>query len=184
VVTHHTDSTATVQAAEERGKYAIAYHSDMSKFAPKAHLAAVTHHWGKQYTEEARAVLNNTWRTHAVWGGIKDGMVKLEGWGPTVSADVKELVQSRQQAIVAGKLTPFDAPLKDNQGKVRLSKGSLTDEELSKMDYYVEGVVGRGQASNNLHSPVVAKKRPHAHSSMRPFFEGVFFSKNGDYHPG
>jgi basic membrane protein A len=143
VVTHHTDSTATVQAAEARGKYAIAYHSDMSKFAPKAHLAAVTHHWGKQYTEEAQAVLNNTWKTHAVWGGIKDGMVKIEGWGSAVPADVKELVQSRQEAIVSGKLTPFDAPLKDNQGKVRLAKGSLTDEELNKMDYYVEGVVGR-----------------------------------------
>lgn len=143
VITHHTDSTAVVQAAEERGRYAIAYHSDMSRFGPTAHLAAVTHHWGKQYITEAQAVLDNSWKTHAVWGGIKDGMVKLEGWGQAVPADVKELVLAHEKQIVAGKLTPFDAPVKDNKGKVRLAKGSLSDAELSRMDYYVEGVVGR-----------------------------------------
>ena len=43
IVTHHTDSTAVVQAAEEKGKYAFGYHSDMSKYGPKAHLTATTH---------------------------------------------------------------------------------------------------------------------------------------------
>lgn len=143
VITHHTDSTAVVQAAEERGRYAIAYHSDMSKFAPKAHLAAVTHHWGPQYLSEAQAVLNNNWKTHAVWGGIKDGMVRLEGWGPSVPAEVKDVVLAREKDIVSGRLTPFDAPVKDNQGQMRLTKGSLSDAELNRMDYYVEGIVGR-----------------------------------------
>ncbi len=35
IVTHHTDSTAVVQAAEEKGKYAFGYHSDMSKYGPE-----------------------------------------------------------------------------------------------------------------------------------------------------
>ena len=47
VLTHHTDSTAVVQTAEEKGKYAFAYHSDMSKYGPKAQLSATTHHWGE-----------------------------------------------------------------------------------------------------------------------------------------
>ncbi|TMH97905.1 MAG: BMP family ABC transporter substrate-binding protein, partial [Betaproteobacteria bacterium] len=46
VVTHHTDSTAVVQAAEEKGKYAFGYHSDMSKYGAHAHLTATTHQWG------------------------------------------------------------------------------------------------------------------------------------------
>src|SRR5512140_3001611 len=50
VVTHHTDSTATVAAAEEKGKMAIAYHSNMAKYGPNAQRAAVTHHWGENYT--------------------------------------------------------------------------------------------------------------------------------------
>src|SRR5262244_206512 len=42
VLTHHTDSTAVVQAAEAKKIYAIGYHSDMSKYGPNAHLTAVT----------------------------------------------------------------------------------------------------------------------------------------------
>src|SRR5205807_1981430 len=49
VLTHHTDSTAVVQAAEEKGKYAFGYHSDMSKYGPKAELSATTHQWGAFY---------------------------------------------------------------------------------------------------------------------------------------
>ena len=38
----------------------------------------------------------------------------------------------------------FTGPLKDNTGKERLAAGKvMSDAELSKMDYYVEGVVGK-----------------------------------------
>ena len=47
VLTHHTDSTATVQAAEAKQVYAIAYHSDMTKYGPHAQLTAVTHVWDR-----------------------------------------------------------------------------------------------------------------------------------------
>ena len=79
VVTHHTDSTATVAVAEEKGKMAIAYHSDMRKFGPNAQLAAVTHHWGDYYTARAKAVMDGTWKVAPVWGGIKEGFFKLVG---------------------------------------------------------------------------------------------------------
>jgi basic membrane protein A and related proteins len=143
VVTHHTDSHATVQAAEEKGKFAVGYHSDMKKFGPKAQLAAVTHHWGDYYTKAAQQVVDGKWKSNSVWGGIKDGFVKLEAVNPAVPNDVKQLVAAAEKDIVAGKITPFDAPVKDNEGKVRLDKGALNDEALNKMDYYVEGVVGK-----------------------------------------
>ncbi|NML60423.1 BMP family ABC transporter substrate-binding protein [Massilia sp. RP-1-19] len=143
VVTHHTDSTAVVQAAQEKGKYAIAYHSDMSKFGPKSQLAAVTHHWGDYYTKQAKMVLDGTWKTSSTWGGIKDGMVKLEGISAAVPADVRKLVQEREKAMVAGTLNPFTGPIKDNAGKVRLATGTLDDAGLNKMDYFVEGVQGK-----------------------------------------
>ena len=142
VVTHHTDSTASVQVAEEKGKYAVAYHSDMKQFGPHAQLAAVTHHWDNYFTKEAQDVLNGTWKSDSTWGGIKAGMVALEGYGPAVPADVKQAVLAKQAEIVAGTLTPFDAPIKDNTGKVILDKGSLDDAGLNKMNYYVEGVAG------------------------------------------
>jgi len=143
VITHHTDSTAIVQAAEEKGKYAVSYHSDMKKFGAKAQLAAVTHHWGNLYTKHAQDVLDGKWKSGGVWGGIKEGMVKLEALNPSIPNDVKQLVAAKEKEIASGKLTPFDAPVKDNEGKVRLDKGSLSDDALNKMDYYVEGVSGK-----------------------------------------
>ncbi|HAT33449.1 MAG TPA: BMP family ABC transporter substrate-binding protein [Janthinobacterium sp.] len=143
VITHHTDSTAVVQAAEEKGKYAIAYHSDMKKYGAKAQLAAVTHHWGAYYTKQAQAVLDGKWKTSSTWGGIKDGMVELEDINPSVPADVRQFVLARQKDIVAGTLTPFTGPVKDNEGKVRLDKGTMSDDALNKMDYFVEGVSGK-----------------------------------------
>ncbi|WP_269499850.1 BMP family ABC transporter substrate-binding protein [Castellaniella sp. S9] len=143
IVTHHTDSTATVQAAEERGKYAIAYHSDMSKFGPKAQLGAVTHHWGPYFTKEVQSVLDGTWKSNQVWGGFKEGMVALEGFGPAVDDELKTFLKQQEDAIAAGTLNPFAAPIKDNEGKVRLADGALDDKGLNAMDYYVEGVVGK-----------------------------------------
>lgn len=143
VVTHHTDSTATVQAAEEKGLYAVAYHSDMSKFGQKAQIAAVTHHWGDYFTKEATDVLNGTWKSDSTWGGIKAGMAVLEGFGPDVSDEIKALVAEKQAEIVAGTLAPFAAPITDNQGKVQLETGVLDDDGLNKMNYYVQGVAGK-----------------------------------------
>jgi len=143
VVTHHTDSHAVVQAAEEKGKFAVAYHSDMKKFGPKAQLAAVTHHWGDYYTKAAQQVLDGKWKSTGVWGGIKDGFVKLEGMNASVPNDVKQLVAAAEKDIVSGKISPFDGPVKDNEGKVRHEKGAMTDDALNKMDFYVEGVQGK-----------------------------------------
>src|SRR5262249_48332468 len=57
VVMQHTDSTAPVQAAEAKGVYAIGYHSDMSKFGPKAHLVASTHNWTGYYQSVVEKVM-------------------------------------------------------------------------------------------------------------------------------
>ena len=144
VVTHHTDSTAVVQTAEEKGKYAIGYHSDMSKYGPNAQLTAVTHHWGNYYTKVAQTAIDGKWAQDNVWGGIKDGMIKLAPFNKVVPADVQAMVTKAEGEIAAGKLSPFTGPMKDNTGKERLAGGkAITDAELGKMDYYVEGVVGK-----------------------------------------
>jgi basic membrane protein A and related proteins len=143
VVTHHTDSTATVAAAEEKGKMAIAYHSDMRKFGPNAQLAAVTHHWGDYYTTRARAVMDGTWTVKHVWGGIREGFIKLEGLSDKLPKDLVDDVKKREDAIRSGSLHPFTGPIQSNDGKEVIASGALTDEQLGKMDYYVAGVLGK-----------------------------------------
>ena len=144
VLTHHTDSTAAVQTAEAKKVYAIGYHSDMSKYGPNAQLTAVTHHWGDYYTRVAQSVVDGKWQQDNVWGGIKDGMIKMAPFNKVVPPDVVALVRKSEGEIAAGKLNPFTGPMKTNDGKEVLAAGkTISDAELSKMDYYVEGVVGK-----------------------------------------
>ncbi len=144
VLTHHTDSTAVVQAADEKGAYAIGYHSDMSKYGPKAHLTAVTHHWGEFYTQIAREVIDKKWSSRDVWGGISAGMVNLAPMNPVVPPEVVALVEEREKAIKSGAFHPFQGPIMDQEGKVRIAAGTtISDADLSKMQWYVMGVLGK-----------------------------------------
>ena len=143
VLTHHTDSTAVVQAAEAKKIYAVAYHSDMSKYGPNAQITAVTHVWDAYYTRIAQSELDGKWTPDHIWGGIKEGMIQMGPFGKAVPKDVQDLEKKAEADIASGKLHPFTGPLKDNEGKVRLASGKITDDALSKMDYYVEGVQGK-----------------------------------------
>ena len=144
VIAHHTDSTAPTLAAEEKGVYSIGYHSDMSKYGPNAHLTASTHDWGDYYIATAKAVLDGNWKSRSVWSGIKEGMVKLAPLNKAVPKAVADLVAKSERAIADGSLHPFQGPVKDQDGKVRVAEGSaLSDKDLLGMDWYVEGVVGK-----------------------------------------
>jgi len=146
VIAFHTGSTAVMAAAQERGKLAIAYHSDMRKVAPDAQVVAVTHQWGGYYTERARAVLGGNWKSGNVWGGIKEGMIRVGDFGPKVPKPVQDEVLARQQDIASGRLKPFAtmaADVRDNEGHVVIGKGTaLTDAQILNMNWLVEGVQG------------------------------------------
>lgn len=144
VMTHHTDSTAVVAAAEEKGVYVIGYNSDMSKYGPKMHLTAVTHHWEKFYIDQIQQQLDNTWKPTNLWGGVKEGMVSLAPMNAAVPKEVVEKVEKAKAAIADGSLHPFAGPVLDQDGKETVAAGgNITDEALSKMDYYVKGVDGK-----------------------------------------
>jgi basic membrane protein A len=141
VLTHHTDSTAVVQAAEAKGKYAFGYHSDMSKYGPKAHLSATVHEWGDFYTRTMKAVIAGTWKPENVWGGFKDGMIRIAPMNPVIPKDVQAQVNVVIDKLKAGSFHPFTGPLKTQAGKEVLAAGKqMSDDEISKINYYVEGV--------------------------------------------
>lgn len=144
VIAFHTGSTAVMAAAQERGRMAVAYHSDMRKAGPEAQIVAVTHHWGDYYTQRARQVLEGGWRSGTVWGGVRDGMVRVGHFGPRVPQAVQEEVLARQKDLAAGKLRPFAGPIMSNDGRLIVPKGAaLSEERIAGMDFLVSGVVGR-----------------------------------------
>jgi basic membrane protein A and related proteins len=144
VISFHTASTAVMAAAQERGKLAIAYHSDMRKVAPDAQILAVTHQWADYYKRRTQAVLDGTWKSGNVWGGVKEGMIRVGWFGSKVPRGVQQEVLARQQDIAAGKLRPFAGPIADNQGKVVLAKGQvMNDQQILTMNFLVSGVQGK-----------------------------------------
>ena len=146
VVTFHTGSSAVMAAAQERGKMAIAYHSDMRSIAPEAQIAAVTHRWGDYYTARARAALDGSWKPGAVWGGVGAGMIRVGDFGPRVPLAVRTEVLAAQKAMARGKLQPFRATqtVYDNEGRAVIAKGeTLSDEKILGMNWLVAGVQGK-----------------------------------------
>jgi simple sugar transport system substrate-binding protein len=144
VIAFHTGSAAVMAAAQERGKMAVAYHSDMRKAGPDAQIVAVTHQWGEYYKRRAQAVLDGTWQTGNVWGGVKEGMIRVGDFGPKVPKVVQDEVMARQKDIASGKLRPFVGPILDNDGKEVLAKGqAMTDEQILSMNFLVWGVQGK-----------------------------------------
>jgi simple sugar transport system substrate-binding protein len=144
VIAFHTGSTAVMAAAQERGKMAVAYHSDMRQIGPDAQIIAVTHQWGDYYTARVRAVLSGSWTTGSVWGGIRDGMIRVGEFGPKVPKAVQDEILAQQKAVGSGQLLPFAGPITDNEGKLVLPAGqSLSDAQILNMNYLVQGVQGR-----------------------------------------
>ncbi len=144
VITHHTDSTAPVLVAEEKGVYAVAYHSDMSKYGPKAHLTATMHVWDKFYSKIAVDVLAGQWKSEQVWGGIKDGMIEIAELNSAIPLETQKLVVRTKAKIAFGQFHPFTGPIKAQDGTVVAEEGKvLTDEALLNMNYYVAGVQGQ-----------------------------------------
>lgn len=146
VIAFHTGSTAVMAAAQERGKMAVAYHSDMRRIGPDAQIVAVTHQWGAYYTARVRAVAAGTWKSGSVWGGVKDGMIRVGDFGATVPRAVQQEVLARQKDIAAGRVQPFHGrvAIRDNEGREQIAAGqTLSDAQILTMNWLVEGVSGR-----------------------------------------
>ena len=143
VLTQHTDSSAVIQLAEEKGIYAFGYNTDMSKFGQKAHLTSAINKWGKFYTDKALAVMTNTWKSQEVWDGIGQGMVDISPMNQEIPEDVQQLVNAKRDEFIQGTAHPFDGLVKDQKGVVRVPKGKvLEDQRQLAMDWYVEGIEG------------------------------------------
>jgi basic membrane protein A len=144
VIAFHTGSTAVMAAAQERGKMAVAYHSDMRKAGPDAQIVAVTHQWGDYYKRRTQAVLDGKWVSGNVWGGVKEGMIRVGDFGAKVPKAVQAEVLARQKDIASGKLKPFSGVIEDNEGRRVLAKGqAMTDEQILSMNFLVSGVQGK-----------------------------------------
>jgi simple sugar transport system substrate-binding protein len=148
VLTSVLSSPVAVQVAEERGAYAVAWQSDMSKYGPHAQLSCALLDWSVPYIKTTQAVMDGTWKPGNDWLGAHDGVIRMVSLNPSLPPDVKQLVTKLEADIKSGALQPFTGPITDQDGKQRVAAGtSLSDDELRRLDWLVAGIQGRIPAS-------------------------------------
>ena len=144
VLLQNTDSTAVLQTAEKNGKFAFGWDSDMSAFAPKAHLGSAIVDWGNYYKKAVRDAMEGTWKTERTVWGVKEGQNDLVKIAASVPEDAKTKVAGIKDAMKAGTFEVFTGPVVDNTGKERLAKDAKADQDWKdKVDFYVRGVEGK-----------------------------------------
>jgi basic membrane protein A and related proteins len=144
VLLQNTDSTAVLQTAEKNGKYAFGWDSDMSSFAPKAHLASATVDWGGYYKKSVKDVMDGSWKSERTVWGVKEGQNDLMKIADVVPADTKAKIDEIKAGMKAGTFEVFTGPIVSNAGKEVLAKDTAADQAWKdKVDFYVKGVEGK-----------------------------------------
>ena len=140
IITQHTDSPAAIQIAEQRGVHCFGQDSDMIKFGPKSQMSAIVDNWSDYYIRRTKALLDGTWKTGDVWGGLKTKMVMMAPF-TNMSDDVKKMAEATTQAIIDGKLHPFQGPLAKQDGTQVVKPGAaLPDGDILGMNWWVKGI--------------------------------------------
>ncbi len=143
VIAQHQDSPGPQEAAQERGVYSVGYNTDMSAFAPKAHLTAPMWNWSVIYEYVLDQVRAGTWKSEDIWWGMDKGVVDLAPYGDMVPEDVRAKVDAAKAELVAGTDNVFAGPLFDQKGEQKVAEGErLSDGDLLGMMWFVKGVIG------------------------------------------
>lgn len=143
ILMQHTDSTAPVTIAQDRDILAFGQASDMTAFAPEAHLSAILDEWAPYYIERIQARIDGTWEAGNVWHGIDEGMVGFAPFNDRIPEDVLAEAEAMIEDIRSGDYHPFTGPINRQDGSEWLAEGEVApDGDLLGMDFYVEGMTG------------------------------------------
>ena len=152
VLTSHVDGPKIiVETAEKRGIFSSGYHASQAKLAPKGYLTGAEWDWATIYSRYAKEIqagktLMNGEIPHLVRGGFKEGFVKMSAYGAAVSEKAKTEADAAKAKFMDGSMIIYKGPIKDNTGKIVVPEGKSFDQgnpELEKMNWLVEGVIGK-----------------------------------------
>ena len=144
VLFQNTDSPAVLKTAQDKGKRAFGWDSDMTAYGPKAHLASAVINWTPYYIKATKDVLEGTWTTGKAWWGVKEGAIDLVSIADDVPAETKTKVDEVKAGLKDGSFVIWKGPIVDNTGKTQLKKDEVADDGfLGGLNFYVKGVEGK-----------------------------------------
>ena len=144
VLFQNTDSPAVLKTAQEKGKRAFGWDSDMTAYGPKAHLASAVINWGPYYIKTTKEALDGKWATGSSWWGVKEGAIDIVSIADDVPADVKAKVEAVKAGLKDGTFSIWKGPIVGQDGKEVVAAGAVADDKfLSGVNFYVKGVDGK-----------------------------------------
>ena len=126
-------------------------------------LASSFWNWGTFYRKIIESVLDGSWdslnsesdagKTINYWWGLKAGAVDVR-MDQKVPAETARLVRFLKESIADGSFRPFDGPIYDQAGELRIAEGEiLTPHQILMMDWLVENVDGQIPTIEQLTPP-------------------------------
>lgn len=144
VLFQNTDSPAVLKTAQEKGKRAFGWDSDMTAYGPKAHLASAIINWGPYYIKATKDALEGQWASGQSWWGVKEGAIDIVSIAEDVPADTKAKVESIKKGLADGSFVIWKGPIVGQDGKEVLAKDAVADDKfLGGVNFYVKGVEGK-----------------------------------------
>ncbi len=143
VMAQHQDTPSAVAAAADAGAYSIGYNSSMAAAGKDGYLTSPVWNWGPFFVKVVQSVLDGNYKPEAYWGGVSEGVVTLDAFGPSVTQETKDLINSKLELMKKGEWDVFTGPIKLQDGSDLVADGQkLSDEEIWNLGKFVEGVVG------------------------------------------
>jgi basic membrane protein A len=144
VLFQNTDSPAVLKTAQEKGKRAFGWDSDMTAYGPKAHLASAIINWTPYYTKAVQDALDGKWATGQTWWGVKEGAIDIVSMAEDVPAETKAKVEEVKKGLKDGSFSIWKGPIVAQDGKELIAKDAVADDKfLSGVNFYVKGVEGK-----------------------------------------
>ncbi len=166
------DTPTVIEVGEEHTKkghqiYTFSHYSPMQQYGPDSVVSGQLINWGGMYVKILKDIRNGTWakqdkdiwwiaKQHAAILGASLGQpinpkfikalkaikVKTHDFG---KISVYDLVLKRYAEMQKGRnvFDPYEGPIKDNKGTLRIKKGhTASRKELLSIMYYVDNVKG------------------------------------------
>jgi len=145
VLFQNTDSPAVLKTAQEKGKRAFGWDSDMTAYGPKAHLGSAIINWAPYYIKTTKEALDGSWKGGTgVWWGHKEGAIDMVSIAEDVPAETKARIEEIKTGLKAGTYNIWKGPITGQDGKEILAKDAVADDKfLSGVNFYIKGVEGK-----------------------------------------
>ncbi|MGQ3000335.1 MAG: BMP family ABC transporter substrate-binding protein [Variovorax sp.] len=144
ILFQNTDSPAVLKTAQEKGKRAFGWDSDMTAYGPKAHLGSATINWAPYYIKATQDALDGKWATGQAWWGVKEGAIDLVSIAEDVPAEAKAKVDEVKKGLKDGSFSIWKGPILGQDGKEVVAKDAVADDKfLTGINFYVKGVEGK-----------------------------------------